>query len=422
MLKRLHSQKDRLLALVDQALIGGGNLVAMALFARILPKFDFGALGAAFGVYYVFYGFQRANIVLPYVLSGKEADTAPESAWAWLALWTSAALAALLGLASLALVWWPAAPAFLLKVVSYSAVMAPALLLQEFARRWLYQGGKAASAAGSSFLSLLVVVAGAGLILALGTAAFGLAPWAFAAGALAASAVAFVRRPIRPSVPFFNFADLWGRRRAFSLWQSLTHVPYVLYNNSYVLLLAFVIGPVAAASFTALRTLLSPTASLISAVDSTDKLRAVRAFQTKGVVAAKASVDKTRIFLLALSVPFLLAVSVLAGPLQSFVFGPQYVHWAEAWVMAIYYLLLAVNQPYETFMIVLERARTLFFTRTLSAIVAVCGLIALAPRYGLLGAVCGLVLAQAVNNLALGLFARREMARARAEAALSDAS
>lgn len=410
MIKRLRGQQDRLFALIDQAFVGGGNLLVMSLLAHSLPKADFGAIGSAVGVYYLLFGFHRANLVLPFVLSGKDDSEVPQSAWAWLAFWTSAGVAIAMVATSMTLDLYSWGPPFLRKVLAYSAIMTPLMLLQEFARRWLYQVGRNASAAGSSLASFVIMVGVAALIYKQRDLA-GLAPWAFAAGALGAVVVALFRRPPLPVVPLAPFGRLWNRRRSFSLWQSLTHLPYTLYNQGFVLLLAATGGAAAAASFTALRTLLSPSASLISAVDSTDKLRAVAAFQKDGTLGIKRSTDRTRRFLLVLTLPFLLLVCGLAGPLQRIMFGPAYVHPVETWVLAAYYLLLAVNQPSETFLIIQERGRLLFLSRVLSGGTAVFGLVLLGPAYGLLGAVAALAIAQTVNNLALGWLVRRDLSR-----------
>ena len=411
---RALAKSDRVFAMADQALLGAANLIAMACFARMLPKADFGALGAALGVHFVLFGFHRANLVLPFILAAKSETEREQRPWAWFAIWISVAVAVLLLAAS-----WIAGrlpiPPLAAQVLLYAAILSPAMLLQEFGRRWLYQARQNPWVVASSGVAAAIV--GLGLVLewTSGRPSLG-APLALAAGSLGGALVAFARRSPWPSSPLGEIWERWRRKRRFSLWQSLTHVPYVIYNNGYVLLLTAISGPLAAAGFMSLRTLLSPAVSLISAVDSTDKLRAVSAFGRDGVRGAKASVDNTRRFLLALNTPFLLVVCVLAGPLQTLVFGAGYVHVHEAWVMAAYFLLLSVNQPYETFLIVQESGRPLFLSRLLSAGTAIGALCLLGPRYGLLGAAWALVIAQGLNCLALYLLSARELVQARVAA------
>jgi len=151
--------------------------------------------------------------------------------------------------------------------------------------------------------------------------------------------------------------------------------------------------------------------SLISAVDSTDKIRAVNAFRKEGIWGANRSVHKTRLFLIGLNGPFLLAVCLFAAPLQHLII-PKYVLPRETWILAAYFLLLTINQPYETFLIVQERAKVLFVSRCLSAAIALGGVTLLGRTFGLAGGATALVLAQAVNLIALWLLSRRELAQA----------
>lgn len=394
----------------DQALTGGANLIAMAAFARLLPQPAFGALGAAIAVHFFIFGVHRSLLVLPFILSAKDGRTIrDQSGWAWLAVWSSLALAAMLSAASLAS-GALGAGTFTQHLLIAAALQSPPLLLQEFQKRWLYQAERSAAVIASSAVSITVMIIGVAAFAALRP------PPLFASMVLGLSALlgaiyGFVQLPPSFRRVLGPFWPLLRPRARLAGWQFVTNIPYTIYNNGYPLLLAAVAGPGVTASFTAIRTILSPSASLISAVDSTDKLRAARAFADGGVDAAKRSVDQTRRFLLAFNLPFLVACAVLAGPLLHFVMAGKYPHAVEAAVLAGYFLLLTVNQPFETFLLVQERGSTLFASRLLSAAVAVAGTLVLAPRYGLLGAVIAPVLAQVVNCAALWLLSRREIRR-----------
>jgi O-antigen/teichoic acid export membrane protein len=149
--------------------------------------------------------------------------------------------------------------------------------------------------------------------------------------------------------------------------------------------------------------------SLISAVDSTDKLRAIAAFHQSGARGAKRSADRTRRLLLSLNGPFLLGCALFASPYQRLVLGPHYHHPVEMAVLAAYCLLLSVNQPFETFLVVQEKARILMFSRCLSAALAIAGLLLLAPPLGLLGAAIALLIAQSCNLIALWWLSRQQL-------------
>lgn len=404
-------RRDRVVAIGDQALVGLSNFLALAAFARLLPRDDFAAIGVAIAVHYVIFGFHRAAIVMPYILSAKDRpDPLPRSAWAFLAMRASLGAGLILFVAALAL-GLSGVSGFATKCALFAALQSPALLLQEFAKRWLYQHERPIAVLVSSGSGFAIVLAGVALVATalpvamLASAMFGLA-------ALVAAGIAFLLcRPSRDGLGV-PAATLIGRRRDFTLWQSIAHIPYILYNNGYTLLLAIFTGPGAAAGYTALRTLLSPSVSLISAIDSTDKLRAIAAFHADGAPGAKRSADRTRRLLLMLNGPFLLAAAIFAGPYQHLVLGPAYHHPVEMAVLAGYCLLLSVNQPFETFLVVQEQARTLLFSRCLSAVLAIAGLALLGPMLGLLGAAIALLVAQSCNLVALWWLSRRQLRHA----------
>lgn len=404
-------RRDRVVAIGDQALVGLSNFLALAAFARLLPRDDFAAIGVAIAVHYVIFGFHRAAIVMPYILSAKDRpDPLPRSAWAFLAMRASLGAGLILFVAALAL-GLSGLSGFATKCALFAALQSPALLLQEFAKRWLYQHERPIAVLVSSGSGFAIVLAGVALVATalpvamLASAMLGLA-------ALVAAGIAFLLcRPSRDGLGV-PAATLIGRRRDFTLWQSIAHIPYILYNNGYTLLLAIFTGPGAAAGYTALRTLLSPSVSLISAIDSTDKLRAIAAFHADGAPGAKRSADRTRRLLLMLNGPFLLAAAIFAGPYQHLVLGPAYHHPVEMAVLAGYCLLLSVNQPFETFLVVQEQARTLLFSRCLSAVLAIAGLALLGPMLGLLGAAIALLVAQSCNLVALWWLSRRQLRHA----------
>jgi O-antigen/teichoic acid export membrane protein len=408
LLDHIARRRDRLVAIGDQALVGLANFGALAAFARFLPREDFAAIGVAIAIHFVIAGFHRAAIVMPYILSAKDVpDPVPRSAWAWLAMRVSLIVALLLCLSAAGLAW-AGASVFAVKCALFAALQSPALLLQEFAKRWLYQHRRAGAVLIASATGFVLTIAGIGLLLVTGTPPM-LASAILGLSALAVALIAFLLcRPSRDGAAI-GVKTLVGRRRDFTLWQGLAHIPYIVYNNGYTLLLALITGPAAAASYTALRTLLSPSVSLISAVDSTDKLRAIAAFHEDGPRGAKRSADRTRRLLLLLNGPFLLACALFASPYQLFVLGPGYHHPVEMAVLAAYCLLLSVNQPFETFMVVQEKARILMISRCLSAGLAIGGLLLLGPSFGLLGAAIALLVAQACNLVALWWLSKRQL-------------
>ncbi len=402
----LSPRRDRIFAIVDQGFTGIGNFTALTLLARSLPTTQYAAIGAAIAAHFVLFGFYRANIVLPYILAAKDDETAvPEGAWCWLAFRVAAIQAGAMLLLSLALAG-AGVSAFAQEVMLCAAILSPPLLLQEFSKRWLYQHRRAGTVATGSAIGFAVVILAIVAMTRIG-ASWIAASLALGGGALVAAIFGFVRYPPGPAGRSVCAGVLLGRRRRFAVWQSVTHIPYVLYNTGYPLLLAAVSGPGITASYTALRTLLLPAGSVITAVDATDKVRAVAAYRIDGLAGAKRSVDRTRLLLLALNGPALIVAALAAAPIQHLLLGSAYHHPREMAVLAIYFLLLSINQPYESFMVVQEAARSLLVSRCLSAGLAILLLLVLAPRFGLMGAVVALVVAQVANFGALHLMSAR---------------
>ncbi len=400
------SQNDRVYAFADQLLYGGGNMLATVLLGRTLPAEDFAAFVTAVAVYFVIYGFHRALLVMPFLLSAKETvDERTKSQWVWLALISSLTLFALMLLVALGMRQMGFAD-FAFRTAIFASLQAPALLLQEFGKRWLYQHGKGAGVVASSAVSLLGILAGITMI------SLGILPPAYASAVMGAAAIAaavmqFCVLPPQAVLP--SASAMWrllAPRLAFGLWQSATHIPYVIYNNGFPLLLAKEGSPLAVASFAALRNLLAPTYSLISAVDSTDKVRAVKAMREHGVHAAFASTQGTRNVLLLLGTPFIVLVAASGPWLQNFVYGGRYNNPAELTVLAVYCFFLMINQPFETFLTVNQFGGALFASRAVSALVTLAATTVLVPRFGLMGAVCALLMAQIINCALLALNSR----------------
>jgi len=248
----------RLYALADQGAQGLANLVAISVLGRHLPTGQFGAVGMAMGLYYVVAGFHRSAVILPYITEHGSDDRAYHSDWWWLNVLFGAGLTAiLLGLAgglALGTEWWPQA-IWGVMPLALGALMTLPLLCAEHLRRWLYKRERA---------DLVALVSGIYLA------------WALA-GSVATLLPLVWLRPAWPDWP--ASWNCLARHRRFASWLALTIVPYMVYSSATVVVfIGLFNGPLAAAVFTAGRTLTNPAISMVSAVDSIDKPRAARAF------------------------------------------------------------------------------------------------------------------------------------------------
>jgi O-antigen/teichoic acid export membrane protein len=422
-LKKLsHAQSDRIYAFSDQALLGAGNLLTSIAMARVLPINEFAAYTAAVAVYFVLFGFHRALLVMPFVLSGRDTHPAEQEAqWVWLAGLTSLTLFVLMHLVAWAMEQ-NHLPPFACMVAGFAAWQAPAMLLQEFGRRWLYQHGRGSGVVLSSLVSLTSTLIGIGAI------AWGIVPATSVSqligySALFAFVVHMVILPPRAHAPHLgHMADMLGPRMRFSLWQCLTHIPFVIYNQGFPLLLARLGSPLTVAGFSAIRNILNPANSIVSAIDSTDKVRAVKARREKGVAGAYASTKNTRKLILMIGLPFVLGVAISGPWLLPILYKGRYNFAAELAVLAGYYLLVMVNQPYETFLIVNEKGKALFASRLTSATITLGSAAILVPAHHVLGAALSLLAAQSANCLLLALVSHRHAVSDRHKQSAANAS
>lgn len=409
-LQRLsHSENmARLFSLIDQGAQGVANILATAALGRALPNEQFGAIGLAIGIYYFVAGFHRSAVVLPYITEhapelNAKAARQYHSDWWWfnvvVALGLAAGLVGIAGLLWVAARWHPQM-ALGIEPLLLGAMITPPLLFAEHVRRWLYKIGKPNAAAFVALLYALCLVAGAIILPYFHPGAFSGALVWLAAGMAATLAALIGLRPRGLSIA--RSLDCFHRHRRFAVWLSLTIIPYVFYSSAtVVILIGLLDGALAAAVFTAARTLTNPAVSIVSAVDSIDKPRAAHALATQGIAGLRHSVQRTRLLLIVVTGGYLALVALGAQPLLDLAFHHRYSDITqEVRLLALATFLFCLNQPSETMLIVLRASATMFATRTATAIVTIILLVA-GSGHGVIGMAVGIAVAQAANLLFL---------------------
>src|SRR5690606_24652958 len=137
--------------------------------------------------------------------------------------------------------------------------------------------------------------------------------------------------------------------RGTVVWNALSYMPYMAYNNGMVLFVGAIAGPVTAGIFAATRVFLAPIQLLTAAIDNTDKPRTSRALATGGASAFKASLGNTSATLLVLGLPYLLAITVAPEFFGMLLLGSSYA--SEMWIARIWAvvgLMLLLGQPLES--------------------------------------------------------------------------
>lgn len=372
--RRIAPLKDRLASFADQGVVGVANLGIAAVLARGLGREQFGSIGVMLGIYYFVAGFHRANVVLPFIVSGPEDERAGRTLddwWrinlAWVAL-IGLALALLAGLTPFL------APhsEWITKALAFSTMATPPLLLAEFGRRWLYQAHASVTVALSSTVYAIVGLGVAFLSFELKSVWIGAAAWS--AAGLSAFLVTRFAHPPGPA-SWRGATVRWLENNRFGGWQSACHIPYAVYNPSVVVLIGFFGGPVIAAGYAATRTLVAPALSVITAVDSLDKPRAARALVKDGVAGLNNSIRRTRRLLMITTGSYLGLLALFPDVMLHLAFGHAYDgRGLEVRLLSGAFFLSCLNQPSETLLIVLREGALMFTTRLLTAVTAVIGI------------------------------------------------
>ena len=402
---RLLAAKDRLASFADQGLQGVANILMSALLARSLSQEQFASIGVMLGINYFAFGLHRANVILPFIVAAAEDEKHGRATGAW--WWASTAfaglsfvgLAAITGLLAVAAAAWNPHMAWAVRALAYATFAAPAMMLAEFARRWLYQAKLPATAV---LTSVLYSLSGLALIVAtrsLHNGAVSASAWTLG-GVMGMLPGAIALWPGWP-----NWRESYRRWRThshFAFWQGMAHIPFALYNSSLAVLVGALAGPTAAASFTVTRTLCNPAISTVSAVDSLDKPRAARALVSGGLAGLRGSVNRTRLLLASLTGAYLAGIVLFADPLLKLAGGHAYAgHAPEVRVLAVGFFMMCLNLPSETYLIVLRAGRLMFVGRMLTAVVSV-GLIWWGSRHwGLMGTAGAIAASQLFNLINL---------------------
>lgn len=397
----------RLYAISDQGLTGLGNIIAFALLGRVLPVVQFGIVGSTIGLHYLIAGFHRSAVVLPFTTDHRAdrhgaAGSPEDSGWWWLGLALACLLAALSGLAGIGVAlagrdrpdWaWMAEPLLL------TALISPAMLGWEFARRWLYKIERADLVSLCSLAYFLLLVAATWEISRRPSAVGAVCAWIVASlGALAVALPA-----LRPGGWDRGVAARLVRaNRADAAWLAATNLPYSVYSSATIVVpIGILVGPAAAGLFSAARTLTNPAISIVSAIDSIDKPRAARAFAGGGVPRLAELVRRSRHMIALATGLYLGGVCLFAQPLIRFAFHDRYAGLeGEVRLLALGFFLFGLNLPSETTLIVLRAGRTMLAVRTITAVATIVTL-AIGTPWGMTGMVLGFALTQGLNFLLL---------------------
>lgn len=359
---------DRYFALLEQALLSGGNFLLYLYAARSLSKEAWGELSLALGLVLVIQGFQRAFVTIPMVTSGSQESFATSLAfWKKIQMLVSIALLVLLLLAYLvSLAFFEQ---WLQRSLAYACCLIIPVFYLEFARRLTVM---------SSAMRRLVLMA----IAYVATMAFVVllafffqltgSTWVFVSALFIASIASIAAGGMHRSPGASALIEgPWSKKSLwdFGKWAAASSLAYTGYNFAIQGILAAISGPVAVGIFAAARNLTQPVSTLIQAIDTVDKPRAGRAFAEKGIGGLWGVIRKSWAWMLILAVPYLVTIFLFAEEILTFLYGTKYQDATQAvqlWCLVALAMIFA--QPLETGLYVVRRPDWLFYGRMLTAI------------------------------------------------------
>ncbi len=404
---------DRASGLIDQGLFSLSTMGQLLIYARVLPKDDFGLFSLAWGTCMVALGLHRSVVVLPMIVTAGQHFHLEGGIWTRIDLLFRLLLAGgLLAAAAVAHVVAPEQDYALLFGLTAPAVAAS--LAYEFQRRCLFQLARrrevviASAVQASAILVSIIVVT---QLKPDETAAI----LGYAAASTVAALVArFLRGPLLWQAGE-RVGTLLRTNRAMMTWNLLSYIPYAVYYNAMVLIVGIVSGALGAAAFSAARIFAAPITTLIQAVDSVDKPRARAALREKGIPGLRRALGRTRRSFLLLGAPYLLLV-VIAGPyLVPLVLGPSFadLYVAVAVWMGVL-LLMLVAFPMETGLVLLQKSNLVFWVRTAAAVTSLATYLAVDGHAGHTAPVIGLLAGWSVSTILSWIFLERSLKAAAA--------
>ena len=384
-------KSNRHLALVEQALISGGNFVLYLYAARTLPKEDWGELSLSLGLILVIQGFQRAFVTIPMVTSGGDAKAFSVAIEFWKKVQFLVTVTMLLGLLICYVISALTSPTWVQHVLVYAMALLVPAFYQEFVRRTTVM---------SLSMTRLVWMASAYAItltismIASVSLSFSSQPWAFVitlAGAsvssFAISGVSLWSRSTATKNGGWSYGSLWR----FGRWAAASSLAYTGYNFAIQGLLAAISGPIAAGTFAATRNLTQPVNTLIQAIDTVDKPRAGRAFAADGMPGLSAVIHRSWGWMLLIAVPYLILIFAFSDSALSVLYGTKYQDGGSAvqlWCLVVLAMIFA--QPLETGLYVVRRPDWLFYGRMASALSVLAAAPWLIERWSFNGALSAL--------------------------------
>jgi O-antigen/teichoic acid export membrane protein len=392
----------------DQALaVGGGFLVNVAL-ARAQSKEEYGLFALSYSVYALLLALYQAAILEPFMVYGSGRYRERFSEYLRLMIQSNAVIAvsltALLLFGCLLLSW--VAPSFLSRAYWGLALTAGVILSGQLLRRAFYLQRQPAFATKTSFIFFITVACGLWLAAKSGRLNSFTVFLILAAGWITAAA-AFGRKLMvgKPDRSFLHIQPLyWREHWNYTKWVLATAIVFQFTTQAYYWLVAGFLSAKEVGELRALYLLVTPM----------DQVFIALSFLVLPTLSARYAMRDMKSFLslwkryalstLGVTGAFAIAVRILGKPVVHVLYAGKYDGLAPfLFVLALLPVLMGVAATINNAVIATEKPKLTFFAYLCGGATTFLGGIPLVMRFGLWGAVYGMLLSGAMYTGALAL-------------------
>jgi O-antigen/teichoic acid export membrane protein len=393
-------------SLADQALVVGGTLLVNVLLARTQSKSEYGRFALSYSVFTFLAGLHNAAILEPYTVfgAGRHRRRFPEYLRFMTRSHAAVGLLLTTGLLGACILLRWLAPGWVTSALVGLGLTVGLLLSGAFLRRVFYVQGRASLAAGTSLVFFLVLVSGVWVTVRLGALNDFSAYLIPALGWTAAGAVfAGKLRSGKAEQSFLELQpDYWCGHLKYTRWVFASALAIQLSTQSYYWLVAGLLSVKAVAELRAIYLLVAPVDQIFIALNYL-VLPALAAHYASGKMGKFFSLG-WRFGVAATGISALFAVTVrlagksvlhvlYAGRFDSLA-GPLY-------LLALLPLAMAIGNTINDALKAAERPKLIFYAYLASGAATVCAGIPLVMRYGVRGAVLGVLVSAAAYTTAL---------------------
>jgi O-antigen/teichoic acid export membrane protein len=395
-------------SIADQAFSVGGLFIANVALARTVSKEEYGMFALVYSGFTFLNGLHNAAILETYTVygAGRYRDHGPEYRWL---LWRNNAVLGVVLTALLLLTWWVLswmAPSLSSRSLLGLALSSGILLTAALVRRMLYVQRKPQVAAKVSlifFLTLLVLLAltmRAGLL-------NGLSVFLIVAAGWIAGGISIIRELPR-GTSMGAFVDAHPNHRSehwkYARWILATAFVFQLTNQGYYWVVAGFLSLKEVGELRAIYMLVSPVDQVLTAITFLVLPMLAHRYASRRVDDFFSLWKKYLLFFVLISGGFVLLAVLFGHPLVHLVYGGKFDEVSVLLgTLALVPLLMAIGNTMNAAMKSVERPNMVLYAYLASGVTTFVAGIPLVIRFGVRGAVYGMVVSAGVYAATLGV-------------------